>query len=483
MAITKLGNMKAAQGINKAQHLQNGIRYVMDPKKTEGYLVGTNCTAMDAGGIYREMVDVKEAYQKTDGRQGYHFVISFKSGDPNVNKELALTIASEFCEEYLGDRFQYVYAVHTDHDHIHAHIAFNSVSILDGYKYHYANGDWEKIVQPLTNRLCRKYGLEEIDITEAGRQKRRMAGEEQGMPYVEWNARKGKGVSWRLLLRKEIDELLPKVRDLDGLIGSLKADGYEVKKGKYLSVKPPAAERFIRTRSLGDAYTEEALSARCGIRIVKERIRKNPVPRAVKCRWTKYSRPYMSPWMKRQFAYYYRRYQKTPKTNYYLQKMAMKEFNALKRCISLEIRCHINNYTELMGVKEQLHTRMEELTGSRRQLRHRMRPYQGKFEILEAYDSLAAEEKLYQKGHIEFEREHERRLELAALIDVDEVREARRSFMKKSGELNRQIREVRRDLKTADTIAVMSQKMDKGAEEKWKEPDIQMTPEKEKKIP
>jgi len=112
-----------------------------------------------------------------------------------------------------------------------------------------------------------------------------------------------------------------------------------------------------------------------------------------------------------------------------------------------------------------------------------MRPYQGKFEILEAYDSLAAEEKLYQKGHIEFEREHERRLELAALIDVDEVREARRSFMKKSGELNRQIREVRRDLKTADTIAVMSQKMDKGAEEKWKEPDIQMTPEKEKKIP
>ena len=124
--------MKSAKKGNKSQYLRNSIAYIMNPVKTEGYLTGTNCSAKDVDGIFREMLKTKTDFGKTDGRQGYHFVLSFKSRDPNVDKELrALPLLSEFCIRYLGDRYQYAYAVHNDMTTSMAH-RLNSVSVLDG---------------------------------------------------------------------------------------------------------------------------------------------------------------------------------------------------------------------------------------------------------------------------------------------------------------------------------------------------------------
>ena len=100
--------------------------------------------------VYQVMMDSKLDWDKLEGRQGYHFVISFQPGE--VNEEMAYQVIKEFCEEYLGDDFDYVFSIHNDQKHMHGHIVFNSVNRMSGYKYRYENGDWEKYIQPITNQ-------------------------------------------------------------------------------------------------------------------------------------------------------------------------------------------------------------------------------------------------------------------------------------------------------------------------------------------
>ena len=109
-----------------------------------------------------DMRETKKLFYKTDKRQGYHIIISFEEGE--VTAELAFQIVGEFVEEYLGKEYEAVYAIHDNTAHIHGHIIFNSVSFLTGKKYRYEKGDWAKYIQPITNRLCDKYGLSTITI-------------------------------------------------------------------------------------------------------------------------------------------------------------------------------------------------------------------------------------------------------------------------------------------------------------------------------
>lgn len=478
MAITRLGNMKSAKKGNKSQYLRNSIAYIMNPVKTEGYLTGTNCSAKDVDGIFREMLKTKTDFGKTDGRQGYHFVLSFKSRDPNVDKELALTIASEFCIRYLGDRYQYAYAVHTDHDHIHAHIVFNSVSVLDGLKYHYANGDWEKYVQPVTNDLCRKYGLETIDISENERSRRMKSGTESGMPYVEWKAEKGKAVSWRKIIRDELDGLLPDVRDLSGLVTALRGDGFEVKVGKYLSVKAPGGIQFIRTRSLGEAYDTQALIARCGIPRKAEKKTETRMPRIRHAKLSKYSRPYLSPWMKKMFYQAYQRKKMAGKQNFRLQKEAMKEFNEMKRNISFLIRNRITDYSGLVKAMDQKGDELKALLVKREGIRKSMRHMEGKFSLLSDFEKLEERDRLFREGHEEFRFEHEKCQELSSVIDVPAVRKTRDELKRNLAELNAAVRECRSDMKSAEAVKTASERL----ETREEEPCRTNVPEPEKEI-
>lgn len=154
MAITKLSNIGTPQG-GGAAHLKNCISYILNSDKTEG-LVGGNAGTTPQE-VYQVMMDTKQEWEKENGRQGYHFVISFPPGE--ATKEEAYAVINDFCEEYLGENFDYVFSVHTDQKHMHGHIVFNSVNRMDGYKYRYEKGDWEKYIQPITDRVCEKYGL------------------------------------------------------------------------------------------------------------------------------------------------------------------------------------------------------------------------------------------------------------------------------------------------------------------------------------
>ena len=116
MAITKLMNIKQGK-TGGSRHLKNSIHYIMNPKKTEaGKWIGGNA-GMSSEEVYQTMMDTKMDWDKLEGRQGYHFVISFKPGE--ATEAVAYQILKEFCEEYLGDNFDYIFSIHNDHNHTH----------------------------------------------------------------------------------------------------------------------------------------------------------------------------------------------------------------------------------------------------------------------------------------------------------------------------------------------------------------------------
>ena len=140
--------------------LGDRLRYIMNPDKTEGGLLcaGIN-TIPDMA--YQDMMDTKRRFGKLDKRQGYHIIQSFAPGE--IEPDTALRFGMEFIEKYLGNRYEGVAAVHTDKAHIHVHMIFNSVSFIDGRKYHAARGEYLERIRELCDEQCREWGLSVIE--------------------------------------------------------------------------------------------------------------------------------------------------------------------------------------------------------------------------------------------------------------------------------------------------------------------------------
>ena len=155
MAITKFLHMKENKNGAIDAHLKQAVAYILNPVKLgEANLAGgINCLPETA---YEQMVSTKEMYGKLGGRQGYHAIISLPPGEGTPQD--MYDIACEFARKAFHDEYEIVIAVHTDREHLHAHLVFNSVNMITGYKYQYHNGDWKKHYQPITNELCDKYG-------------------------------------------------------------------------------------------------------------------------------------------------------------------------------------------------------------------------------------------------------------------------------------------------------------------------------------
>jgi hypothetical protein len=178
-----------------------------------------------------------------------HYIQSF-SPDDNITPELAHKIAKAFVRKAFGDDAQAVIATHVDKRHIHSHIILNSYSI-SGQKF-YANKESLQRVRYYSDGVCRAFGIEPSpNITGKGR----------SMKHNEWE-HKQNGTSWKQQIRDEIDRLIPTVTSLDELLQTLEERGYEVKRGKYISIRAPEQERFVRTKTLGEEYTEDSLIIR-----------------------------------------------------------------------------------------------------------------------------------------------------------------------------------------------------------------------------
>ena len=261
MAITKLLRIKAAKSGSKSAGLRRCLEYVCRGEKTEGgILVGGNCGS-DPAVIYEEMCANKAIWGKEDGSQGFHYVISFPASEA-VDEEIVMQVAEDFCRELLQDRYLYCIAVHTDRNHLHAHIVFDSVSYKDGTMYHSGQYDWHERIQPITDKVCQRHGLSVLEYDEGK--------ERIGMYHAEWEEAKlhsvlpsGK-VSWNDLIRDDIDDAIRRTDSWSAFLRELENRHYDVRDGKYLSVKPEGKDRAVRTGRLGEDYTKESLMARAG---------------------------------------------------------------------------------------------------------------------------------------------------------------------------------------------------------------------------
>lgn len=231
-----------------AQDLQ-GLRDVMDyatqDYKTERqhYVSGINCAPEIARD---EMQMVKQQYGKEGGIIAYHGYQSFAPGE--VTPEQAHEIGVELARRLWGDRFQVVVATHLDREHIHNHFVLNSVSFLDGKKYNDCKATYA-LMQQTSDQLCREHGLSVIEHPEQGRT----------MSWDTWEAEQKGKPTWYGQIRQDVDSCITRSFLFEHFIANLKKQGYEVKSGKYIAVRPPGRERFVRLKTLGGNYTEEII--------------------------------------------------------------------------------------------------------------------------------------------------------------------------------------------------------------------------------
>lgn len=264
LAITKLMHMKEAVGVPH-RHLANAIQYILDEKNNEektehGLYVGGN-SGYDSGEILKTFLDTKELFGKKNGRQGYHFVISFAPGE--VTADEAYQITREFCEKYLGDSYDHVFAVHTDKKHMHAHIIFNSVNRIDGYKYRYEKGDWKKYIQPITDQICIQHGISPLKFEED---------KKIGVSYASWNEKKNKKIGWTRIIQADVDWAVNHSDTLPEFIDQMNRLGYQVKAGKskkknityltYIYTDDDGKQHRRRSYNMPQGYSPEDIAKR-----------------------------------------------------------------------------------------------------------------------------------------------------------------------------------------------------------------------------
>ena len=238
MAVTKTHPIKST--------LKAAIDYICNPAKTDGSLL------ISSYGCSAETADIEFAWTRQHAidkgeNLGRHLIQAFAPGE--VTPEEAHQIGLELAKEILGGKYEFVLTTHIDRGHIHNHVIWNAVSFTDHRHYHSNKRSYYEI-RRISDRLCKEHGLSVI-----------VPGQEKGKSYVEHQAIRN-GTSYKAKLKATIDRLLPACMDLEDLLRRLQQEGYEIRRGKYISCRASNQERFTRLKTLGVDYTEEALTAR-----------------------------------------------------------------------------------------------------------------------------------------------------------------------------------------------------------------------------
>jgi hypothetical protein len=239
-------HMKASSKARIDIHLEHSINYILQPKKLgkANLAGGINCLPEMA---YQQMKATKQMFGKTGGRQGYHFVISLKPGEGTP--EIMYDIATRFAEETFAGEYEAVVAVHTDREHLHAHIIINSVNMVTGYKFQCRDGDWKYKFQPITNKLCEEYGLH---ITPAEYSK-----EPKNMARPQWECEQ----AFSKWIKQDALFCAISAENMEHFVFLLEKLGFEVKQGKHIAVKVPGMKRFKRLDTISEDLSRESLEA------------------------------------------------------------------------------------------------------------------------------------------------------------------------------------------------------------------------------
>jgi len=245
MAITKILNIKESEGRNPASHLKNALEYIQNPDKTEECVLvgGINCLPDTA---FEQMEETKNIFHKTGKRQGYHVIISF-SPEEKVTAEQAMYVLEHFAKDVLGDDYEAVYAVHTDREHMHGHLIWNSVSMTIGKKYNSPKGNWRNHLQPITNKYCDELGLS-IMPAEYSRNPKNISRDK-------WE----KEMSMKEIILRDAKMCAYAAGNVEHFKYLMKRLGYVFKKDAWMEAQAPGFRYYHKLAKLDEMFSEETL--------------------------------------------------------------------------------------------------------------------------------------------------------------------------------------------------------------------------------
>ena len=460
MAVTKI--------LARRGGLAQAIAYVVNGDKTEEQVL-TAAQGCSLGSACAEMQDAKIRWNKTDGVQLYHIIQSFRPGE--ITPGLALEIAQEFVREHLPG-YQAVIGIHTDRDHIHAHIVFNSVNQLTGEKYHSNARSYYQQIRGISDRLCREHGLSVI-----------MTGEpSKAVSYIEW-LRQSKGQpTFRSMLEADLRTAIQDANDLGHFFLLMEHMGYEIRHGDRLGFRLRGQERFMYPGRRNPLFTEDGI--RAAIQGNLAEIEAGHRPAVIQ-------RPKYRPYRKHPkytgFLALYVHYlyllgkigqrQYPPRMTPHLRQEVMR-FEQYQVQFAFLRENNIVTQADMDAVQSRTEGSLAKLMKQRTILNVRKKRRQHLYTALADAEALAPSKALYEEGLTGMEAEFEKYMEAAKQLEkcgisAERLTEEKAEIYEQLASLNREIRAERRKLKLCQEIRQQILAM---------EQDIQNTDEHQKEV-
>ena len=439
MAVTKI--------LARNGGLKQAIEYVLNGDKTQEQVLTAHLNC-DPGFEYQQMIDTKRELGKLNGRQCYHIIQSFVPGE--ITPELALQIATEFAAEYLAG-YQVVIGTHTDRHHTHSHILFNSVNDTTGEKYHCSKSEYFQQIRAVSDRLCREHGLSVI-IQGDG---------QKSMSYIEW-LRQSKGqLTYRSMLEADLKVSIEDANSIGDFFRLMERKGYEIKRRNRLGFKLRGQAHFMYPERKNPQYSED------GIRAAIDR-NMDAIFMGKQLTFTR--RELYKPYKKHPkytgfLALYYHylyilgKIEKRlypPRVTDQMRQEVMR-FEQLREQFQFLNEHGVATESDMTAFVEKAEAQIKTLTKQRTILNVQKKQRQLLFQALTDEEALAPAKRLYDQGHSGMEAEAQQYMDAVKLLDnCGESREAlsqqQTELYTKLADLNREIRQVRKQIKMCEEI-------------------------------
>lgn len=446
MAITKI--------LAKNNRLDVLIRYVTNQDKTEEQVLTAylNC---DPGHAYQQMMDTKRAVGKTDGRQAYHIIQSFAPGE--ITPELAFELAQAFAREHLAG-YQVVIGTHVDRHHIHSHIVLNSVNMDTGAKYVSTRQNYYAQIRAISDRLCREHGLSVI--IEGDGQK--------SMSYIEW-LRQSKGQpTYRSILEADLKASIEDANSIGDFFRLMEQKGYEIKHGNRLGFKLRGQAHFTYPERKNPQYSEDGIRATIdgNMDAIFTGKQLTVIHREPYKPYKKH--PKYTGFLALYYHYLYilgkiEKRQYPPRVTGKIRQEVM-QFERLRAQFQFLNEHGISTEADMTAFVETAESQIKTLTKQRTILNVQKKKRQPQFQALTDEEVLAPAKRLYDQGHSGMEAEAQQYMDAVMLLDNCGVsREAlsqqQSELYTKLADLNRELRQVRKQLKMCEEIRAQAATM------------------------
>ena len=452
MAVTKI--------LARNGGLKQAIEYVLNGDKTQEQVLTAHLNC-DPGYEYQQMMDTKRELGKLDGRQCYHIIQSFVPGE--ITPELALQIATEFAAEYLAG-YQVVIGTHTDRHHIHSHILFNSVNDATGEKYHCSKSEYFQQIRAVSDRLCREHGLSVI-----------MQGDGQkSMSYIEWLRQSKDQPTYRSMLEADLNSSIEDANSIGDFFRLMERKGYEIKHGNRLGFKLRGQPQFMYPERKNPQYSEDGIRSTISSNLDAIFMGKQlTVTRREPYKPYK-KHPKYTGFLALYYHYLYilgkmEKQQYPPRVTGKMRREVMR-FEQLRAQFQFLNEHGISTEADMTAFVETAEAQIKTLTKQRTILNVQKKKRQPLFQALTDEEALAPAKRLYDQGHSGMDAEAQQYMNAVRLLDsCGESREVlsqqQAELYTKLADLNRELRQMRKQLKMCEEIRAQAVAMQENIRE------------------